>query len=316
LKADSNTVKSAPVWRRKTMKNMVATVPVIYPESDGKPMGETGIHSKVIMAIIYFLDTYFEDDPQVYVTGNMFLYYEQGNPGACCCPDVFLSRGIGKEERRTYKVWEEGKPPDLIIELTSKSSRFDDLGTKKAIYQELGVQEYFVFDPLNEYLKPRLMGFRLEEGSYVPMEPSRGRLKSDVTQLELVIQGRYLRFLDPSTGKLVPTYSETYKAEREARRALKREEEARKREEEARKKEEEARKREEDARKREEEARKKEEEARKREEEARKREEEARKKEEEARKREEEARRAAEAKAEQQAAEIERLRAELKRLSK
>jgi Uma2 family endonuclease len=249
LKADSNTVKSAPVWRRKTMKNMVATVPVIYPESDGKPMGETGIHSKVIMAIIYFLDTYFEDDPQVYVTGNMFLYYEQGNPGACCCPDVFLSRGIGKEERRTYKVWEEGKPPDLIIELTSKSCRFDDLGTKKAIYQELGVQEYFVFDPLNEYLKPRLMGFRLEEGSYVPMEPSRGRLKSDVTQLEFVIQGQYLRFLDPATGKLVPTYSETMEAERKAKRALKKEEEARKQEEEARKREEEARKREEEARK-------------------------------------------------------------------
>lgn len=208
------------------MTDVIAKPSIIYPESDGKPMGETGIHPKVIMSLIYMLDHYFRKDPQVYVAGNMFLYYEEGNPGSSFCPDVFFSRGIGKEERRTYKLWEEGKPPDLIIEVTSKSSRFEDL-KKRAIYGELGVQEYYVFDPLNEYLSPPFRGFRLQEGGYVQMEPSAGRIQSEVTGLELTVKDRLLRFIDPSTGEFVPTYEETCEAESRARAALEQEGDAR-----------------------------------------------------------------------------------------
>ncbi|MDA0838758.1 MAG: Uma2 family endonuclease [Planctomycetota bacterium] len=103
-----------------------------------------------------------------------------------------------------------------MIEVTSKSSRLEDRGNKKVTYAELGVSEYFIFDPLNEYLIPPLVGFRLEQGEYVQMEPSQGRFRSDVTGLELAIVDRKLRFLDPATGQLLPTHLETTLAQIQA----------------------------------------------------------------------------------------------------
>jgi hypothetical protein len=78
--------------------------PIHYPESDGKPMGETDVH---IDALIYLREAwrdYFRDDPQMYVAGNMLLYYEEGNPAACVAPDVFAVQGVAKQERRIYRL--------------------------------------------------------------------------------------------------------------------------------------------------------------------------------------------------------------------
>jgi Uma2 family endonuclease len=85
-------------------------------------------------------------------------------------PDVFLVRGIPREKERDYYLtWEEGKGPDLVIELTSRSTKEEDLVEKYGLYQDvLKVPEYFLFDPYAEYLKPPLHGFRLYRGRYVP----------------------------------------------------------------------------------------------------------------------------------------------------
>ena len=198
---------------------------VRYPTSDGKPMAESELHREIMVALIYALQQYFKDDPQVYVGGNMLLYYEEGNPRASCAPDVFLVRGVPKCPsaglRELYKVWEEGKGPDLVIEVTSKSTRLEDLGTKKALYAELGVQEYFLFDPRNEYLPQPFMGHRLEGGDYIRMEPSRGRLTSEVTGLELGGLEGTLRFFEPGATEPLPVPDE----EAEARKTLEAEKE-------------------------------------------------------------------------------------------
>jgi hypothetical protein len=88
-----------------------AATPIYYPESDGKPVGETDAHIDALIHLCEALRDYFRDDPQVYVAGNMLLYYEEGNPTACVALGVFVVQRVAKGERRTYRLWEEG-PPD------------------------------------------------------------------------------------------------------------------------------------------------------------------------------------------------------------
>ncbi len=189
---------------------------VYYPETDGKPMAETDLHRQIMMALIHALEEFFRNDPQVYVAGNLLLYYEEGVPSSCCAPDVFIVRGISKGNRRTYKLWEEESAPDFVIEVTSKSTRLEDLGSKKVLYAEMGVSEYFLFDPLNEYLSPPLIGYRLEGSNYVQMEPSSGRFHSEATGLDLTVIEGWPRFIDPSTGEPLHTPAEAEEAFRNA----------------------------------------------------------------------------------------------------
>jgi Uma2 family endonuclease len=195
---------------------VTAERPVFYPESDGKPMAETEVH---IDALIYLRETlkdYFRDDPQVYVAGNMLLYYEEGNPAACVAPDVFVVKGVEKHERRTYKLWEESQPPTVIFEITSRSTRLEDLGTKRALYALLGVQEYFLYDPLGEYLRPPLQGYRLEGSEYQRME-SLGpeTLMSEALGVALRLEANQLHLIDPTTGERLLSPAEAYKARRQ-----------------------------------------------------------------------------------------------------
>jgi Uma2 family endonuclease len=182
-----------------------------YPESDGEPMAETEIHLDVTIDLIQGLRRRYRDVPDVYVVGNMFLYYVQGDPRSVVSPDVFLVRGVPKTpRRRVYKLWEEGEAPSLVIEVTSDSTSDEDTGKKKAIYERLGVEEYFLFDPLGDYLKPPLQGYRLVEGRYrpIPAEPD-GSLRSLVTGLILRPEAdSRLRMVDAGTGEPVLTDSE------------------------------------------------------------------------------------------------------------
>jgi Uma2 family endonuclease len=200
-----------------------AQKPLHYPESDGKPMGETDLHIDALIYLREALKDYFRDEPQVYVAGNMFLYYEEGNPAACLAPDVFVVRGVIKQERRTYKLWEEGQPPAVVFEITSRGTRLEDLGTKRVVYAMLGVREYFLYDPLGEYLQPPLQGYELQQGEYQRMPPAvGGRVISQVLGLELRLEAGRLRVVNPATGEHLLTPAEAqaaWRAEAAARQA-------------------------------------------------------------------------------------------------
>jgi Uma2 family endonuclease len=200
-----------------------AVQPIHYPERDGKPMAETDVHIDVLIYLREALKDHFRDESQVYVAGNMLLYYEEGNPAACVAPDIFVVQGVSKGERRTYKLWEEGQPPTVIFEITSRGSRLEDLGTKRALYAMLGVQEYFLYDPLGEYLRPPLQGYRLQQGEYERMLPGdQGQLVSQTLSLELRLQDGQLLVVNPATGERLLTPAEAHTARRteaEARQA-------------------------------------------------------------------------------------------------
>ena len=194
-----------------TVPRRSAARPVRYPESDGKPMAETPYHGENLSGLIQMFKEHYRDRPTTYVSGNNFLYFVEGDPRKNVSPDVFLVHGVEPRYRPIYCTWREGgKAPDLIIELTSPKTRKEDAVKKFLIYRDiLRVREYFLFDPLDEYLKPRLQGHRLVEGVYVPIEPDgEGRLYCEVTGLELYAEGTNLKLFDPLTGEHYLTLDE------------------------------------------------------------------------------------------------------------
>ncbi len=187
--------------------------PVDYPDSDGQPVAETDFQRKPLWYANDALARYFRDREDVYVSANMFLYYEEGNPGAVVAPDVFVVVGTPKRDRRSYKLWEEPKGPDFVLEITSHSTRTTDQGPKRRIYAELGVQEYWQFDPTGDYLVPPLQGRRLAARRYARM-PLRARTDgalfghSEVLGLELGLVDGQLRFRNPVTEQNLPSSEE------------------------------------------------------------------------------------------------------------
>jgi Uma2 family endonuclease len=187
------------------MSESVIASPIIeYPESDGKPVGETDVHRREILHTIETLERHFRNVPDIYVSGNLMFYYEEGNPAAVVSPDVFVVKGVRKGLRRTYKLWEEGVAPCVVIEMTSRSTRLEDKGNKRALYALLGVREYFLFDPLGEYLKPPLQGFTLVDGEYaaLPVESDGGIISRELG-LKLYRDETVLRLFDLASGREV-----------------------------------------------------------------------------------------------------------------
>jgi Uma2 family endonuclease len=201
----------------------LVTPEVFYPDSDGKPMGETPLHVLNFRWLVELLDAWFAQAKRVFVAGNMFVYYEQGRPRRHVSPDVFVVRGIPKivdPQRRRYLLW-ENKAIDFVIELTSDSTRTEDTDHKMSIYRDIiGVKEYFLFDPYEEHLHPPLQGYRLSRGVYVPIRQVDGRLPSKVTGLHLEAAGELLRLYDPATQAWLLTPPEEREARLEAEQVI------------------------------------------------------------------------------------------------
>jgi Uma2 family endonuclease len=187
---------------------------VSYPYTDGKPMGESDLHVRLMLDLLFTL-RWFLNNVRACVAANMFIYYEEGNPKRVICPDLFVVLGAHPESRMSYQVWNEGGlVPDLVIELTSKSTRKVDQEQKPALYAQLGVQEYILFDPLGHYLRPRLKGFRLKSGAYQPMDDF--PIHSERLGLEFRVEDQALRLYDMESGERLPTADEDHLARRSA----------------------------------------------------------------------------------------------------
>jgi Uma2 family endonuclease len=188
-----------------------------YPESDGKPMAESDFHRDWIVGIIELLKSFFLGK-RVYVSGNLLIYYVEGNPKKSVAPDVFVVKNCDPRRRRIFKIWEEGVGPAFIMEVTSKKTRRQDLGTKKEIYAQLNVAEYFLYDPLAEWLKPALQGFRLVDGDYAPIERSEdGSLVSEQLGITFRLEDGDLALFNTATGQRLKSGAEQRAQEAEQR---------------------------------------------------------------------------------------------------
>jgi Uma2 family endonuclease len=192
---------------------------VVYPDGDGKPMAETPIHVLVMLALIGTLRQYFLRRSDVYVIGNIFLYYEEGHPEARRSPDVMVVKGVdSNKDRRSFKTWEERAVPCVIIEITSRETAEEDQGPKRELYERLGVREYFLFDPLHEYLERPLIGYRLIGDEYEPLPPAQdGGILSAELGLRLVPEETNLALFHFRTGERLPFLPEAYQLLEEVR---------------------------------------------------------------------------------------------------
>ena len=135
-------------------RSIVPSAPVEYPSGDGKPMAENDVQLAAILYGIGALRVHYQDRTDIYVSGDLLMYYEEGNPRVSVAPDVFVVFGVEARVRKHYLVWEEGKAPDFVLEVASKSTWREDLGRKRDLYARLGVKEYWQYDPTGEYFSP------------------------------------------------------------------------------------------------------------------------------------------------------------------
>jgi Uma2 family endonuclease len=185
-----------------------------YPRSNGyptwasKPMPETDWHRDLMNLLIEVLRDFYAGQP-VYVTGNILVFYQQGNRRRHVSPDVWLARGVDNHPRPNYLIWEESHGPEFVIELTSRTTQNEDLNSKFTLYRDvLEVREYFLFDPDGDYLQEQLQGYRLRKGAYQRIHARHGRLPSQVTGLHLEAEGNMLRLWNPLTATWLPTPQE------------------------------------------------------------------------------------------------------------
>ena len=167
---------------------------ITYPESDGKPMAETDIHRDVMLDLIERLKARYAGRDDVYVSGNLLVYFAEGNPKKCLAPDCFVAFGVPAGRRRTFQTWAEGTFPSVVFEVTSRKTKAEDTGKKFRLYRDVWkVRELFYFDPTCDYLDPPLIGYRKTRGTLKSIRPTLGRLTS--TELGITLEADETRLV-------------------------------------------------------------------------------------------------------------------------
>jgi Uma2 family endonuclease len=194
------------------------------PLEDFEPMPEGDKQRRNLSYATEALKLWFEQLPDVYVSGNLFIRYEEDGVEKRVAPDIFVIFGTSNEDRVSYTVWEEdGKVPDFVLELTSKGTVTKDRKQNPLIYRDLGVKEYFQYDPSGVSLKPTsLQGVRLVNGKYKPIPVltlSDGTLSlhSETLGLDLhLFPDKSFRFYDPISNQILRSHAEAEHARYQA----------------------------------------------------------------------------------------------------
>jgi Uma2 family endonuclease len=185
---------------------------VVFPPGDlysDEPPLESYLHLQQIILLMKCLDWLWKDRNDYFAAGNLTIYYSprQRKSEDFRGPDFFVVLGTDRKPRKSWVVWEEdGKYPNVIIELLSNSTAKTDRGLKKQIYQDtFRTPDYFWFDP--DSLE--FQGFHLVDGQYHELQPNQyGWLWSQQLGLYLGVQGQQLRYFT-AEGQLVPTPEES-----------------------------------------------------------------------------------------------------------
>ncbi len=186
-----------------------------HPESDSAAV-ESVIHDDIRAYAVRALRVRYMERPAFFAASDLGLLFERGNPAAVMAPDLLVALGAGGQARSSYKLW-EAPVPDLVMELLSPKTWRRDVEAKPGLYEELGVREFWLFDPLGKLPRP-VNGWRLDAGKvYAPVpELPDGGCRSTVLNLDLVAHGDGFRFRDPATGELLLDHVETAAALRAA----------------------------------------------------------------------------------------------------
>ena len=181
------------------MSSVTTQNEIEYPESDGKPMGETDLHRDWMFRLLEIFRQRYRDQ-QVYIASDLLVYYEEGTPSKFVVPDCFVVLDCKPGRRRTFQTWNEKRVPNVVFEVTSRGTSSIDIVDKPVIYERMGVQEYFLYDPTASYLEPPLQGYRMTNGSLHQIAEANGRIRCETLGVELFLREDNLVIVDKETG--------------------------------------------------------------------------------------------------------------------
>lgn len=190
------------------------SAPILYPESDGRPMADNTLQFQWIVAIHNGLEALFKDDANVFVAGDLLWYPVEGDPKTRVAPDVLVVFGRPPGQRGSYLQWQEGNlPPQVVFEILSPGNTLPEMVKKLRFYERFGVEEYYLYDPhsgdlsgwlrtptglevidsLEGWISPRLkIKFALENGELALYRPD-GRRFESYTELMERAEHEYVR---------------------------------------------------------------------------------------------------------------------------
>ncbi len=195
---------------------------IVYPETDGMPLPDGEYQAPLYVRILSILQVHFKNILGARVNGDTFIYYVEGNPRRSVSPDCYVVLGLSEESlesierNNVYLVWEVGKAPDFVLEIGSSSTASRDLGSKRDLYAELGVSEYWRYDETGgDFYGEPLVGERLVDGEYRRLElrrESEGGVwcHSEALNLDLWWDDGELRFWDPVAGRWLMSHEEEH----------------------------------------------------------------------------------------------------------
>ena len=196
-----------------------------YPSSDGMPMAESKRQYTPMTDTVAALENHYLGRNDIFIAGNLLVYYRMNHNRVRVAPDVLVVFGAaGSHPRDSWLVWREGRAPGFVVEIASPSTWAWDAEGKRRIYANMGVEEYWRFDPTGVCFTPPLVGERLSAGRYQELPLHRdgaGMLwgRSEALGLDIcVLPGLELRLYDPAEGRwlLTPQESEAGRVSAEA----------------------------------------------------------------------------------------------------
>lgn len=207
-------------------ENEVDDLTIEYPSSDGEPMAENDWQYIALTDTVSTLRVRYQGRDDVYVAGDMLIYYRMNRNDVRVAPDVFVVFGAtGNHPRDSWLVWREGRAPDFIMEVASPSTWRRDATEKRRIYADMGVTEYTRFDPTGDHFTPPLVmetldGTEYREQPLTTDDYGNLRAYSAVLDLDIcVTPDLKLRLYDPTAGQWLRTHQETEDARRNSEEA-------------------------------------------------------------------------------------------------
>jgi Uma2 family endonuclease len=197
-----------------TLAIPISARPIIYPDSDGKPMAENTLQYDWIVKITGGLRRIFANDPKVFVAGDLFWYPVEGRPDIRIAPDVLVVFGRPPGHRMSYRQWEEDRiAPQVVFEVLSPSNRVGEMSSKFDFYRRYGVEEYYIYDPDPNSLE--LSGFVRQKDDLIEVQPMHGHMSPRLkVTFEMGADG--LQLIGPD-GRPFGTFEEVARAEIQAR---------------------------------------------------------------------------------------------------
>ncbi len=183
--------------------------PIIYPEQREDDIGETSIHISLVTNLLSVLKLFLKERSDVFISANMNLYYEEGNPNKWYAPDILIAFGVPNHNRSSYQIWNENVSPQVIFEVASERTWKIDISEKLDIYGQLGVEEYYILDAEFAYLPAPLLAFHREDSRLLTTDLNDNRVLSPRLALEIVRTENCFRLFDPRINAFLLTLEES-----------------------------------------------------------------------------------------------------------